>query len=205
MLRKTTDGWISSLLNRRISTRITNFILKRNWNVTPNQMSFVSFLIGMIAFPFYLIKMPWLAAIFIQISSILDGVDGEIARARNMSSNWGAFFDTMLDRFVDIFAVLGVSIYGYLEGGLSFSLLLWSILSVSGSLMVSYLHSVGKVFGTHPALVGKLSGFASRDVRLFVIFVFSLFGMYLPALVFVSVLSYVYITGKFVELLVLNR
>ncbi|ACM23251.1 CDP-alcohol phosphatidyltransferase family protein [Thermotoga neapolitana] len=205
MLRKTTDGWISSLLNRRISTRITNFILKRNWNVTPNQMSFVSFLIGMIAFPFYLIKMPWLAAIFIQISSILDGVDGEIARARNMSSNWGAFFDTMLDRFVDIFAVLGVSIYGYLEGGLSFSLLLWSILSVSGSLMVSYLHSVGKVFGTHPALVGKLSGFASRDVRLFVIFVFSLFGMYLPALVFVSVLSYVYITVKFVELLVLNR
>lgn len=205
MLRKTTDGWISSLLNRRISTRITNFILKRNWNVTPNQMSFISFLIGMIAFPFYLIKMPWLAAIFIQISSILDGVDGEIARARNMSSNWGAFFDTMLDRFVDIFAVLGVSIYGYLEGGLSFSLLLWSILAVSGSLMVSYLHSVGKVFGTHPALVGKLSGFASRDVRLFVIFVFSLFGMYLPALVFVSVLSYVYITGKFVELLVLNR
>ena len=78
-------------------------------------------------------------------------------------------------------------------------------LSVSGSLMVSYLHSVGKVFGTHPALVGKLSGFASRDVRLFVIFVFSLFGMYLPALVFVSVLSYVYITVKFVELLVLNR
>jgi CDP-L-myo-inositol myo-inositolphosphotransferase len=205
MLRKTTDGWISSLLNRRISTRITNFILKRNWNVTPNQMSFISFLIGMIAFPFYLIKMPWLAAIFIQISSILDGVDGEIARARNMSSNWGAFFDTMLDRFVDIFAVLGVSIYGYLEGGLSFSLLLWSILAVSGSLMVSYLHSVGKVFGTHPALVGKLSGFASRDVRLFVIFIFLLFGMYLPALVLVSVLSYVYTTGKFVELLVLNR
>ncbi|PLV55715.1 CDP-alcohol phosphatidyltransferase family protein [Thermotoga sp. SG1] len=205
MLRKTTDGWVSSLLNRRISTRITNFILKRNWSVTPNQMSFVSFLIGMIAFPFYLVKMPWLAGIFIQISSTLDGVDGEIARARNMSSNWGAFFDTMLDRFVDIFAVFGVSIYGYFEGGLSFPLLLWSILAVSGSLMVSYLHSVGKVFGTHPALVGKLSGFASRDVRLFVIFVFSLFGMYLPALVFVSVLSYVYIIGKFVELLVLNR
>jgi CDP-L-myo-inositol myo-inositolphosphotransferase len=132
-------------------------------------------------------------------------VDGELARARNVSSNWGAFFDTMLDRFVDILAVLGLSLYGYLKDGPSLSLLFWSVLAVSGSLMVSYLHSVGKVFGTHPALVGKLSGFASRDVRLFVVFVFSLFGMYLPALVVVSILSYVYTTGKFVELLVLNR
>ncbi|HBT99524.1 MAG: CDP-alcohol phosphatidyltransferase [Thermotoga petrophila] len=205
MLRKSTDGWISSLINRRFSSRITNLILEKNWQITPNQMSFISFLVGVLAFPFYLLKVPWIAGILVQVSSVLDGVDGELARARNMSSNWGAFFDTMLDRFVDILAVLGLSLYGYLKDGPSLSLLFWSVLAVSGSLMVSYLHSVGKVFGTHPALVGKLSGFASRDVRLFVVFVFSLFGMYLPALVVVSILSYVYTTGKFVELLVLNR
>ncbi|MCD6551141.1 CDP-alcohol phosphatidyltransferase family protein [Thermotoga sp.] len=205
MLRKSTDGWVSSFINRRISTAITQFILKRSWNVTPNQMSLISFVVGMIAFPFYLLKIPWLAGILIQFSSILDGVDGEIARARNMSSDWGGFFDTMLDRFVDITAILGIAIYGYLEGSFSFSLLFWSLFAVSGSLMVSYLHSVGKVFGTHPALVGKFFGFASRDVRLFVIFLFSLFGMSLPALMIVSMLSYIYTIGKFVELLVLNR
>ncbi|PLV60158.1 CDP-alcohol phosphatidyltransferase family protein [Thermotoga sp. KOL6] len=205
MLRKSTDGWVSSLINRRFSTKITKFILSRNWNITPNQMSLISFLIGVSALPIYLLKLPWLAGITIQISSVLDGVDGELARAKDMSSNWGGFFDTMLDRFVDILVILGLAIYGAMEGGVTISLLIWSLFAISGCLMVSYLHSAGKVFGTHPALMGRLSGFASRDVRLFVIFIFSLFGMYLPALVFVSILSYIYTVGKFVELLLLNR
>lgn len=63
MLRKSTDGWISSLINRRFSSRITNLILEKNWQITPNQMSFISFLVGVLAFPFYLLKVPWIAGI----------------------------------------------------------------------------------------------------------------------------------------------
>ena len=80
-----------------------------------------------------------------------------------------------------------------------------SVLAVAGDLMVSYLHSVGKVFGTHPVLVGRIGSIASRDVRLFILFLFSIFDEVFLALVVLALLSNFYVVGKFVELLYVNR
>ncbi len=199
---KSTDGIVSRYLNRKISTRITSFIMKHDIPCTPNDISIISFIIGLLAFPFYLLHLPWVAGLLIQVSSVVDGVDGELARARNMKSDYGAFLDTMLDRFANILAILGASIYVGQVGEVSTTLLLVvSILAVTGDLMVSYLHSVGKVFGTHPVLVGRIGGIASRDVRLFILFVFSLSGQVFLALLIIALLSNFYVVGKFMELL----
>jgi len=53
----------------------------------------------------YLWRLDPVAGILVQLASIVDGVDGELARARNMASPVGAFLDSLLDRIADAFVI----------------------------------------------------------------------------------------------------
>ena len=48
----------------------------------------------------------------IQLLSIVDGCDGEVARLKFMKSQWGTWLDPILDRYVDTAVIAGLS-YGY--------------------------------------------------------------------------------------------
>lgn len=206
MAGKNTDGIISRYLNRKVSAEITRFIIDNNINCTPNSISVISFLIGILAFPFYVFRIPWLAGLLVQLSSIIDGVDGELARIKKLNSSYGAFLDTMLDRFANIVILMGASIYVSQTKHVSFLVLLIVVSSaIAGDLMVSYLHSTGNIFGSHPVLVGKIGGIASRDVRLFVIFIFSLFDWVFISLIIIAIISNFYVVAKFTELLYIYR
>lgn len=200
---KTTDGIVSKYLNRKISTRITKFIVEHDLDVTPNQVSVLSFIVAIATLPLYLIKQPIIAGILVQLSSIIDGVDGELARALKMQSRFGAFFDAMLDRLADIMVLAGAATYLALIKGINMETLLISILAISGSLLVSYLHSkFQQDLKIHPALIGKIRGIASRDVRLFILFIGSIVGLIREALIILSLLTYTYTITKFAELIV---
>jgi phosphatidylglycerophosphate synthase len=110
----------------------------RIWpNCNPNLISIISAILGFMGAIFFGGYQPVIGGILIQTSSIIDGSDGEIARATGKETFFGGFFDSVLDRYVD-FAVLTSMAY--------FSLLLlsppWILLltttSVSGSFLVSY-------------------------------------------------------------------
>jgi len=198
---KSTDGYVSRYINRRFSTPITNFIVRHNIPLTPNQVSVISFLIGAACLPFYLLGHPIIAGILVQVSSIVDGVDGELARILNMSSKFGAFLDAVLDRLADVLAVLGAALYLSLKMPISPPLLAVFMLAVSGSLMVSYLHiRTQHDLGKHPMFIGKLWNLSSRDVRLFIIFLGSVTGFLLHALVLVAILANFYAIAKFLEI-----
>ncbi|MBC7114678.1 MAG: CDP-L-myo-inositol myo-inositolphosphotransferase [Archaeoglobi archaeon] len=196
---KSTDGPVSRFINRRISSRITSFIVSHSIPLTPNSVSVLSFLMALSTVPLYLLNSPISAGILVQLSSIFDGVDGELARATGRSSNRGAFFDTMLDRFSDVAMILGASLYLW-SRTFSESTLIISFLAVSGSLLVSYLHSEGRrLLGTHPAFLGRMPQIASRDVRLFVLFIFSLLDQLFFGLLLISFLSFFYVIFKTAE------
>jgi phosphatidylglycerophosphate synthase len=67
----------------------------------------------------------------IALSGICDILDGRLARARNVASDYGKFVDATLDRFVETFAFLGFAVYFadrpygplVVAAGLGFSLL----------------------------------------------------------------------------------
>jgi len=203
---KPTDGFISRYINRKISTKISGFILSRDLPITPNQMTVVSFLISLLSSAAYVLGAPWLGGTIAQISSIVDGVDGEIARAKGISSRFGAFFDTILDRYSDLVVIIGASFYVCKTIGVNTYVAMLLVLAVSGDILVSYLHSVGREhLGEHPGKIGKLPSFASRDVRIFVLFVFSLFDKVLYGLTAIAVMSYVYSLVKTVEICILKE
>lgn len=161
-IKTSEDGMVSRYVNRKISTRITERVVG---SITPDQATLISFLAGIISFLAIFISKP-LAGILLQVSSILDGTDGEIARVRMMSSPYGGWIDSILDRVVDFLFLLGLAIATPLDttGWLLFAL------AAFGSVMVSYTSeryrgAYGRsIFQDYPQL-RRLPG--KRDERIF--------------------------------------
>jgi len=198
---KSTDGPISKYLNRRLSMRLTELIIKYGVPLTPNQVSLISFLIGIASATSYVIGNYLLGAVLIQLSSIIDGVDGELARALGKASALGGFVDALLDRFVDLSVIAAIT-YSLITSGTVPVALAYVVgtAALTGDLLVSYLHARGEAsLKTHPALIGSIPNLASRDVRLFIIFLLTLLNLKLLALITVATLAYTYVLSKLVE------
>ena len=79
----------------------------------------------------------------IALGGVADIFDGRIARARKSASPYGAFIDSTLDRFVEVFAFLGFVFYLR-----SFPLgPLVATAALAGSLLVSYTRARGESQG----------------------------------------------------------
>lgn len=156
-LIKKTDGIVSRNLNRKISTKITKFLLRYD-SITPNLMTFISFLLGIFSSFLFLVKLFIPAGLMTQFCSIIDGCDGEIARIKNMKTRFGAVIDALLDRYADILIVFGM-FYAY--GIFSTIPLIAFSLALVGCVLPSYVHHMTNI---------RLSTFG-RDVRLFIIMI----------------------------------
>jgi 1L-myo-inositol 1-phosphate cytidylyltransferase / CDP-L-myo-inositol myo-inositolphosphotransferase len=118
-MSKPQDGFVSRFLNRPISRRITGFLLK--FPIHPNAWTISIFVLPLIAgtilargdYASVVIG----AAIF-QVFSILDGCDGEIARAKNLESKFGERLDYFCDFTASLLYVLtlGLGLHRASEG-----------------------------------------------------------------------------------------
>ena len=198
---KALDGPVSKYINRKVSMRITYLIVKYNIPLTPNAVSLISFGIALSCLPLYVLGHVALAGIMAQLSSIIDGVDGELARAKEMVSKLGGFMDTMLDRYADLAILLGLSIYTLMN----YPSITWaviSVLAVTGDILVSYLHTRAPYdLGVHPVAIGRAENIASRDVRLFIVFIGSLLGLTNYTLLTLAVLTHTYVALKTIRVI----
>jgi hypothetical protein len=108
---KSQDGFVSRHLNRPISRSITRLLLR--FPATPNGWTWLIFPIPVVA-AFTLghgtyWSFVW-GLILFQIFSILDGCDGEIARAKFMESESGRRLDDLFDVLSNILLVLGLGV-----------------------------------------------------------------------------------------------
>ncbi len=200
---KPTDGIVSRYINRKISTRITKLLLEKAPRLTPNTVSVISALLGWIAALLIIVGQNVIGGVLIQVSSIIDGVDGELARATGRVTRLGGFVDSMLDRYVDIAIIMALAFSAIAYSGVNSLLaLLVSCLALSGDLMVSYLHARGEAsLGKHPALIGSIRGVATRDVRLLIAAIAAIVNMPFYGLVVIALLSHMYTIAKIIEVL----
>jgi CDP-diacylglycerol--glycerol-3-phosphate 3-phosphatidyltransferase len=93
----------------------------------------------------------------IAAGGLCDLLDGRMARARGQSSPYGMFIDSVLDRFAELFALLGFAWYlRTFPGG---------PLAVGGAIGGSLLVSYARARGESLQVVGK-AGFMRRGERL---------------------------------------
>jgi phosphatidylglycerophosphate synthase len=109
---KTETGWISRNINSKISLPTSRLLVRAP--LTPNMVSVMINIIGMLSGPFYALGHPVLGALFLQIATILDRCDGEVARVKLMETKRGQWVDTISDQVTVLSFIIGVHIGYYL-------------------------------------------------------------------------------------------
>ena len=131
-----------SFLERRIIPRLID------WKLTPNHLTYGGLLISMLAGLSFAYS-PLLGGVFTLLTGLLDTLDGSLARATGQSKKFGAFLDSVLDRYTELIMYLGI--WFYFSKSPNFLLLI--LLILFGSLMVSYTRARAEGLGER-CLVG---------------------------------------------------
>jgi CDP-L-myo-inositol myo-inositolphosphotransferase len=187
-LIKPGDGPVSRYLNRPISTRIS--MLLAPLRPSPDLVSMLAFLLGLAA--------SWLlaegrsvwAAVLVHLTSILDGVDGEVARLQLRASAGGALLDGVLDRLCDAAIVLGLASWALAAGTEPRTVLALAVAAAVGSMLSMATKDRIAALGLPPAPergLGYLLG--GRDGRLLLVALAALAGRPVWALAAVTVTS----------------
>ena len=116
-----------------MSSLLTPFLLKVL--ITPNQITSLSLIFGLVSAFFFSLgeyNTGVIGALFLILSYTLDNCDGEVARIKNLSSDFGAKFDDMVDWIVDasFFIALG---YGTSQSNSQIFWLWLGIIAASGA------------------------------------------------------------------------
>jgi len=127
-------------------------------------------------------KMFRYAGLVIIGSGFFDLVDGRVARASNRVSRFGAFFDSVVDRYSDATQFLGLLVY-YARGDRFLYVVLAAVVMIS-TIMVSYTRARAE------SLIDTCKvGFMERPERLVLVIIGALFNRMAPVLWIIGVLS----------------
>jgi len=102
--------------------------------ITPNQVSWSSLILGMIAGTCLAFGHFGSGAVFATVSALLDSLDGMVARKTGLASDAGEVLDAAVDRYAEFFFLGGLVVY-YREVPV---LLLLALAALTGAFMVSY-------------------------------------------------------------------
>ena len=117
MANRANDGFFSVFFLRKFSKILTWVAVKVG--ATPNQVTLLSFAIGLYSaysFSRGTFLSTLLGAILLQVSIIVDCVDGELARYTRKFSKLGAWLDAVTDRVKEYLVFLGLAYGASLEG-----------------------------------------------------------------------------------------
>ena len=179
------DGYISKYLNRKVSEPMARLLAKTK--TTPNQMTWTAFSIALLSFVSFIFGQNIIGGLLVQLSSIVDGIDGSLARLKGMTSVFGGFLDSMLDRYADILIVLGLTLWS-LSHETYPGIWLAGFLAIAGIICISYTRA--RIDSKHRHLFDKgLKSLASRDIRLFLIMLGGITGQAYFCLIVIAALT----------------
>lgn len=117
MANRANDGFFSVFFLRKFSKILTWLAVRIG--ATPNQVTLISFAIGLYSAYCFSQGTFWrifLGAILLQVSIIVDCVDGELARYTRKFSQLGAWLDAVTDRVKEYMVFLGLALGAEKEG-----------------------------------------------------------------------------------------
>jgi CDP-diacylglycerol--glycerol-3-phosphate 3-phosphatidyltransferase len=181
--------WTSAFGNacgKLLRTIVNRMALAR---ISPNFLTFLGLVIDTVAAFLFgyanadnQARMFFYAGLVIFGAGFFDLVDGRVARASNQVTRFGAFFDSVVDRYSDAALFFGLLVY-YSRGGRFFYVVLAALAMIS-SVMVSYTRARAE------SLIGTCKvGFMERPERLVLLIIGAIFNRMAPVLWVIAVLS----------------
>jgi choline kinase/phosphatidylglycerophosphate synthase len=188
-LGRASDGPVSRYLNRPLSTRISAGIAPLR--PSPDVLSYVALLVALLGAWLAGTGRGILAAVAIQAASVLDGVDGEIARLQVRARALGAMLDGVFDRVGDTAIIVGFGLWALSRTDYTpRAILVLTATATAGALMSMASKDRAAALGLPPAperTLGWLLG--GRDTRLLILAAGAAFGRPLEALAVISATS----------------
>jgi len=179
------NGYVSRHINRKISEPVARLLAKTK--VTPNQVTWMAFGIALMSFFSFILGQNIIAGLLVQLSSIVDGIDGSLARLKGMTSEFGGFLESVLDRYADILIVLGLTVWS-LSRETYPGIWIAGFLAIAGTICISYTRA--RISPNHQHFFDKgLKSFASRDIRLFLIMLGAVIGQAYFCLITIAALT----------------
>ena len=145
--------------------------------IHPDVVSLAAFLLGVVAAGFLATGRGIAGAILVQLASILDGVDGEIARLQVRAGPWGALLDGIFDRLADAAIVGGLALWALGAGSDPRTVVVFAVAAMAGTMlsMATKDRIAALGFPTVPERwTGLLLG--GRDARLLIVAIGALLG-----------------------------
>lgn len=135
---------------------------------------------GVAALAFALGRLRWAGGLLI-LASLFDFFDGSLARLSGQVTPFGAFLDSVIDRYSDLLVLLGI-LFLFTRGGRTAEILL-TMATLVGTIMVSYTKARAQTIG-----VACEVGLMERPERLLCLIAGALSGLLTPALWVLAVL-----------------
>jgi CDP-diacylglycerol---glycerol-3-phosphate 3-phosphatidyltransferase len=169
-------GWFCKKILDKI---VTSLALSR---IHPNVLTFIGLLINVwAAFLFAAGRFRYAACVVIG-AGLFDMVDGRVARETNRVTRFGGFFDSVLDRYSDLFVLMGLLVY-YASINRFFYIVLTALV-MTGSVLVSYTRARAE-----NEIPKCKVGFLERPERVVLIIIGGLFGRMAQVLWAMAILS----------------
>jgi 1L-myo-inositol 1-phosphate cytidylyltransferase / CDP-L-myo-inositol myo-inositolphosphotransferase len=187
-LTKDADGPVSRYLNRPISTRASMALA--HLPIHPDVVSLVAFLFALAGAWALGVGAGVAGGLLVLASSILDGVDGEIARLRIRASAGGALLDGVLDRIGDAVVLGGLALWALDQGGDPAIVVLLAVAATAGAMLSMATKDRIAALAIPPAPERWIGFFlGGRDARLLFVTVFAMLGRPLAAILVVAITS----------------
>jgi CDP-diacylglycerol--glycerol-3-phosphate 3-phosphatidyltransferase len=150
--------------------------------IHPNVLTFIGLLINGVAAVALASGRFVTAALVMIAAGIFDMVDGRVARATNQVTLFGAFFDSVVDRYSDLVLLMGLLVY-YASINRFFYVVLTAVV-MTGSVMVSYTRARAE------CIIPKCkAGFMERPERMVLLIIGALFNRMAPVLWVIAIVA----------------
>ncbi|MFQ5842065.1 MAG: CDP-alcohol phosphatidyltransferase family protein [Thermodesulfobacteriota bacterium] len=171
---------IGHKLDPYIYTIVKHLLGKR---VNPNLLTFSGFILN--AGAAFLLAMGYLkgGGFAILGAGLCDLMDGAMARNQGRATPFGAFFDSVMDRYSDLIVLLGILLF-YTRRGPTSIVILTSVVLI-GTALVPYVRARAE------GVIGKCAvGLLERAERIVLLAVGSLFDVMVPILWILAILTH---------------
>lgn len=169
------------MISERIGTMVRQRLLVigqflANLGFTPNLLTIIGLVLNVGVAIVIGTGYPLLGGILLLVASAFDMLDGAVARATGLTSSFGGFLDSTIDRYSEV-VVFGGVLYYMLDTKDARSGAILTFVAAAGALLISYARARAEAAG-YKASVGLLA----RPERVLVLAVGLIFGIEIWAL-----------------------
>jgi len=150
--------------------------------INPNVLTFFGLVVNMAAAYLLALGRFRTAGLVIIFAGLFDMVDGRVARATNQVTRFGAFFDSVLDRYSDLALLVGLLVYYGTINRPAYVVL--TAIVMTASVMISYTRTRAEnIIPTCKV------GFLERPERVVLLIIGALFDRMAPVLWVIAILG----------------